>query len=98
MLKIIKVTGDSLTPDYQDGDFVVLIAKSFLFNRLNPGDTVVFIDHHYGMMIKKIRSIEFDQIFVIGTHIDSVDSKQLGPINRDRLIGKVIWHIASVRQ
>ena len=85
-------------PDYKEGDFVVLAARSFLCNSINPGDIVVFENELYGMMIKKVQSIELDQIYVTGTHIHSVDSKQLGPIHRDRLLGKVIWHITGPRR
>ena len=85
-------------PDYKEGDFVVLAARSFLFNSLNPGDIVVFENELYGMMIKKVQSVDLDQIYVTGTHIHSVDSKQLGPIHRDRLLGKVIWHITGPRR
>ncbi len=85
-------------PDYQDGDFVVLAAKSFLFKNIKTGDTVVFKHEFYGMMIKNVQSVDQDQIYVTGNHIHSVDSKQLGPIHRDRLLGKVIWHIAGPRR
>ena len=85
-------------PDYQEGDFVVVVAKSFLFNNIKAGDTIVFKHEFYGMMIKNVQSVDLDQIYVAGTHIHSVNSRQLGPIHRDRLLGKVIWHIASPRR
>jgi len=98
VLKIIKVTGESLTPAYQEGDFVVLAAKPFLFGKINPGDVVVFEHHIYGTIIKKVQLVDSDLIYVVGTHIDSIDSRQLGPIHRDMLLGKVIWHIAGPRR
>jgi phage repressor protein C with HTH and peptisase S24 domain len=95
VLKIIKVTGESLTPVYQEGDFVVIASNPFLFGSIKPGDIVVFVHNDFGTMIKKVQSVDFDQIYVTGTHAHSVDSNQLGPIHRDRLLGKVIWHIAG---
>jgi signal peptidase I len=95
MLRIIKVTGDSLSPVYHDGDFV-LIAKipGFLLN-IRVGDTLVFTLPHYGQLIKKVESISDheDKIFVIGFHKDSVDSRQFGPIRKKDIRGKVICHI-----
>jgi len=98
VLKIIKVTGDSLTPIYQEGDFVVLAAGPFFFWKIKPGDVVVFDHHIYGTMIKNVGSVDSDLIYVTGTHIHSMDSRQLGPIHRDMLLGKVIWHIAGPRR
>ncbi len=74
---------------------MVLTTKPFLFGSIKPGDIVVFEHNDFGTMIKKVQSVDSDQIFVAGTHIHSVDSNQLGPIHRDRLLGKVIWHIAG---
>jgi phage repressor protein C with HTH and peptisase S24 domain len=91
MIKFIKVTGESLSPVYQEGDFVMLITNPFFsFKR---GDTIVFRHAEYGTMIKNIDSIDSDKIQVIGTHAHSVDSRLFGPIERSDVIGKVVWHI-----
>jgi phage repressor protein C with HTH and peptisase S24 domain len=91
MIKFIKVTGDSLSPAYKEGDYVMLITVPFLsFKR---GDTIVFRHTQYGTMIKNIDSIDSDKIFVVGTHPLSIDSRQFGPIQRGDVEGKVIWHI-----
>jgi len=91
MIKFIKVTGDSLSPAYTEGDYVMLVTYPlFSFKR---GDTIVFRHPDYGTMIKDIDSIDSDKIFVVGTHLHSVDSRQFGPIERCDVLGKVIWHI-----
>ncbi len=107
MLKIIKVKGDSLSPEYLEGDFVVLLKfftwrfwRNFFFlNPLKRGDVLVFHQDEYGIMIKKFERSEQngERLFVTGTHPHSVDSSQFGPIQRDALIGKVIWHIPKPR-
>lgn len=91
MIKFIKVTGDSLSPAYKEGDYVMLITVSFFY--LKRGDTIVFKHPEYGTMIKNIDSIDSDKIFVVGTHPHSTDSRQFGPIERSEVVGKVIWHI-----
>jgi nickel-type superoxide dismutase maturation protease len=91
MIKFIKVTGDSLSPAYKEGDYVMLVTVPFFsFKR---GDTIVFRQPQYGTMIKNIDSIDSDKIFVVGTHPRSTDSRQFGPIQRGDVVGKVIWHI-----
>jgi nickel-type superoxide dismutase maturation protease len=91
MLRLIKVTGSSLYPEYREGDYVMVVTIPFF--RLNKGDIVVFQQPGYGMMIKKIAGIDGTGIHVLGSHPESVDSRRFGPIQRGDVLGKVIWHI-----
>jgi type IV secretory pathway protease TraF len=61
------------------------------------GDVVAFRHPDYGVMIKKIAAISprGDEIFVVGTHEYSVDSRHFGTLQRTDLLGKVVWHIAK---
>jgi signal peptidase I len=95
MLQILKVAGESLAPEYREGDFVLIAKIPFLLNRLEDGDIVAFRHPVYGLMIKKIAALEpkRDEIFVVGTHESSIDSRHFGTIRRADLVGKVIWHI-----
>lgn len=95
MLRIVKVTGDSLTPYVREGDFVLISKIPFLLNSLKVGDIIVFEHSTYGRLIKRIERFSADGalIFVIGSHEWSVDSRQFGPVDRSTILGKVIWHI-----
>jgi signal peptidase I len=95
MLKLLKVSGDSLLPMYRDGDFVLASKIPYLFGTIMPGDVVVFRHKVYGTMIKKVQSVVPDkgEIYVVGTHENSVDSRQFGTINKRDVVGKVIGHI-----
>ena len=95
MLRLIKVKGDSLVPDFREGDFVVTIKIPLLWYKLHPGDIVVFRHPEYGLMIKKVEHLSLDgeSLFVIGTHPDSIDSRRFGAVPMRNLIGKVIWHV-----
>ena len=95
MLRILKVSGGSLTPEFLEGDFVLIAKIPFLLNRLKVDDIVAFRHSEYGVMLKKVAVLdpEGEQIFVVGTHDQSVDSRRFGPIQRADLLGKVIWHI-----
>jgi len=97
MLRIHKVTGDSMSPDFQDGDFVVLTTVPFFLQRLKAGDTVIFKHKLYGTLIKRIASFdpETDEAYVEGTRPDSLDSRRLGTIRREAIRGKVIAHFSK---
>lgn len=99
MFRLIKVTGESLSPLFNDGDYVVITTAPFFFRKINRGDVVVFRHDEVGIMIKRVEYIDpsSNTLFVSGTHPSSVDSKQLGPISINTLIGKVIWHIPKPR-
>jgi len=96
MLKIIKVTGDSMSPDFKEGDFVLLATASFLLKRLKVGDTIVFVHKLYGILIKRIASFdpETGEVYIEGTRPDSLDSRRLGTIRRENMQGKVIAHFS----
>ena len=75
MLKLLRVKGNSLRPELQDGDIVMLLTWCRLW-KLKPGDRVVFRQPTYGTLIKKIERLGpgKDQVFVTGAHAASVDS------------------------
>jgi nickel-type superoxide dismutase maturation protease len=94
MLKLLKITGESLSPDFDHGDFVLVSKIPFYFNSPSVGDVVAFNQPGYGLLIKRIQAIQPDgAIEVIGSHPESVDSRVFGPIHYKDLLGKVIWHI-----
>ena len=95
MLKILKVTGDSLSPFFLEGDFVVVSKIPFFLRKPRSGDIVVFEHPTYGTLIKRVERLSPDgeEVYVIGEHPLSTDSRQFGPLPCRILLGKVIWHI-----
>ena len=95
MFQIIKVSGRSLLPDYQEGDFVLVGKAPRCLCSVRQGDVVVFRHPSHGKMIKKVARVSPDgEVFhVVGTHENSVDSRHFGGVRKGELIGKVIWHI-----
>lgn len=94
MLRILRIEGNSLSPEYQEGDFVVMATCPFFLRRLREGNIIIFRDGYYGTLIKRITGFEAEgNILVGGTHADSLDSRILGPIRPEAVIGRVIWHI-----
>jgi signal peptidase I len=93
MLRFMKVKGESLYPDYRNGDFV-LVAKSPLpFNKVKPGDIIVFNQPQYGMMIKRVSKVSSHGLDVRGSLVESIDSRFFGLVPLKDVLGKVIWHI-----
>lgn len=88
----MRVKGNSLRPEVQDGDVVLLLTWRRLW-KLKPGDRVVFRQPTYGTLIKKIERLGpgKDQVFVTGAHAASVDSYEFGPIPIQSIIGIVIF-------
>ena len=97
MLRIIKVKGDSLSPEYKEGDYVVITTFPFFFRSLQQGDTIIFRHPVYGTMIKHVERVdpETKELFVIGNHPQSVDSRQFGTISQKWITGRVLWQIAK---
>ena len=98
MFRILKVTGDSMSPDFQEGDFVMLATAPFFLSRLKIGDAIIFDHKLYGTLIKRIASFdpETAEAYVEGTRADSLDSRRLGTIRRDAIRGKVIAHFSKL--
>jgi len=96
MFKLLRISGHSLLPTYRDGDYVLISRIPHLFRPVKQGDIVAFRHKTYGLMIKKVHSVvpERSEIYVIGTHEASVDSRHFGAIRRKDVLGTVIWHIA----
>ena len=97
IVKLLRVTGASLQPYYQDGDFVLISKIPIIFKSVRAGDVIVFHHEVYGTLIKRIERLVPEQngFYVLGTRLDSIDSRVIGLITKKDVIGKVIWHIAK---
>ena len=58
MLKLLKIAGQSLEPEYRKGDFVLVSKIPFLFAPPRAGDIVAFHHAKHGTMIKRVQSID----------------------------------------
>jgi signal peptidase I len=96
MLRLLKVTGNSLVPRFEEGDFVIVSKIPFIFAPVQPGDVVAFRQPGYGLLIKLVESVDAarGELTVTGTQPGSVDSRVFGPIANTALVGKVIWHVS----
>ena len=91
MFQVLRIHGESMSPEYQEGDFV-LIMKIFR-GKIKIGDVIVFQHQFYGTLIKDVEKITDEGIYVFGRRENSLDSRRLGPVNPVSVQGRVIWHI-----
>jgi nickel-type superoxide dismutase maturation protease len=98
MIKILRISGRSLEPEYQDGDYVLVSKIPLFFRRARRGDVVAFQKPPYGLLIKRVEYLTpAGELFVLGNHAASTDSLQFGPVRKQDLLGKVIGHIQKPR-
>jgi signal peptidase I len=96
MLRLFKVTGKSLEPIYQEGDFVLASKIPFYIRAPRPGDFIVFRHARLGVLIKCIERVTpLGALYVTGTRPSSHDSDDFGVISPGDVLGKVV---AAVRK
>jgi signal peptidase I len=97
MFKIVKVKGNSMSPDFQEGDFAALVTVPFFSKRLKVGDVIIFEHRLYGRLIKRIAAFdpETGEVYVEGVDPGGLDSRRLGTIRRENIRGKVIAHFSK---
>jgi len=95
MFRLLRVRGQSLAPDYREGDYVLAAKVPFPSGKIRAGDVIVFDQPGYGRLIKRVTRVLDDggAFEVQGTQVESTDSRNFGPVPADRVSAKVIWHI-----
>lgn len=95
MVRIIKVTGNSLSPFFFPGDYVLVLRSSRRKKNLSPGDFVVFDHSEYGRLIKRITHNDATQGFIEaeGVHPDSLSSQKIGKVPYKDILGKVVFRV-----
>lgn len=99
MFRLIKVEGESMQPRYQPGDYVLVCRAPIFCIPIKPGDTVVFNQPPYGILIKQVSELDpaTGEMMVTGLQPESVDSRHFGPVPAHKLLGKVVGHIPRSR-
>ena len=95
MFRLFRVRGDSLWPDFREGDYVLAAGVPFPVKKIRAGDVIVFRQPGYGTLIKRVQHVleQGDVYEVRGSQIPSTDSRNFGPVAKGQVSGKVIWHI-----
>ena len=95
MIKIIKVTGNSLSPFFLPGDYVLVLRAPCLYKHLSPGDFVVFDHSEYGRLIKQVNHNNPSESYIEteGVHPDSLSSVKIGKVHYEDIIGRVFRRV-----
>lgn len=89
-LNLIKVEGDSMSPNIKQGSFVFIFKSPF--TKFKTGDLVVVDHSQYGRIIKRVYSSNNNQQFSLtGDNPDSLSSEKMGLVNKRQLCGKVFY-------
>jgi phage repressor protein C with HTH and peptisase S24 domain len=99
MVKVIKVTGNSLSPFFLSGDYVVVSTARRQYPNLRKGQVVVANHPTLGLLIKRIlrNDTQAKCVELEGTHPDSISSAKIGLVAYQDLVGKVLVHIKRPR-
>ena len=90
MIRIFRVSGASMEPDYREGDFVLVLRARM--RQFKPGTPIAFMHPDYGLLIKKVdySNLESKVVWVSGTNARSIRSQNLGPISVNQILGTVL--------
>ncbi|MEP3892034.1 MAG: nickel-type superoxide dismutase maturation protease [Hellea sp.] len=90
MLRLVKITGQSMSPTLNDGDYVITKKP-----RLYQAGLIYVINHiDLGRIIKRLQSTKHDRCYFIGDNPKaSTPSSLIGAVERERVIGQVIYVI-----
>ena len=94
MIKLVKVTGNSMSPTLVDGDYV-LIRKPRRQRKLTLGLIYVINHSELGRIIKRLGDMKHDHCFFIGDNPSSTPSTVIGAVESSRVIGQVILAIGK---
>lgn len=94
LLTRLITVGHSMEPNILQGQTVLVSSIPFLFSRPKSGDIVAFKKEEK-IFIKRIARVEGPKYFITGDNKnDSLDSRGLGWVQRQDILGKVIITIA----
>ena len=79
-----------MEPTIKNDSFVLVSGIPYLFSKPKVNDIVAF-RYEGKIFIKRIKAINKDKFFLTGDNSnDSLDSKKIGLIDKENIIGKVI--------
>ncbi len=88
------VAGPSMEPTLFAGDRVVVDRWTFRQRAPRTGELVLVLEESGGMLVKRVVAVDrkHGTFRVLGDNLAvSRDSRHFGPIDRDRVRGRVVW-------
>jgi phage repressor protein C with HTH and peptisase S24 domain len=99
MIRILKVTGYSLSPSFLSGDYVIVRTSHNNPPAFAKGEIVVARHQALGLIIKQVRldHPDTETLELEGTHSDSISSEKIGLVPYQDVVGKLLFHIKRPR-
>lgn len=95
--RIVRVAGESMEPKYRSGDYLLVWTLKRLF-KPKAGDAILFKHARHGLMVKLVESRGADGRYAVrGLHPRSSETRTLGLIQEEDVIGKVGMHFKGKR-
>lgn len=92
LLSKFKISGHSMEPTFKNGDKILATYFFYLFKSPQINDIVVFKDQENKIFVKRIIDVKNNRYIVLGDNKkDSLDSRNFGEIQRDQILGKLIY-------
>jgi len=90
MFRLVKVTGQSMSPTLEDGDYIITKKP-----RLYQAGLIYVINHiDLGRIIKRLQDTKHDKCFFIGDNPKaSTPSSLIGAVERNRVVGQALYVI-----
>ena len=89
MFRIVKVVGDSMEPELSNGDYVITRKP----RSIRPGFMYVVNHSDLGRIVKWLTKIDDKSYYFAGGNGESIGTDVMGPVTKDRILGKVILRI-----
>ncbi|MBI2005539.1 MAG: signal peptidase I [Candidatus Aenigmarchaeota archaeon] len=94
-----KIEDRSMEPAFKSGDYVIVNKLAYIFRNPSKEDVIVFRHpkEKNKFLIKRISLVtNSDEYFVVGDNKNfSQDSRHFGPIKKDLIIGKFLFHVGK---
>ncbi|WP_363323506.1 S24/S26 family peptidase [uncultured Pseudoteredinibacter sp.] len=90
MLKIFKITGNSMSPRFNDGDYLLLFT---LYQKSRPGQFLVYDHPTIGPIFKQVCEVtEGGSFYLKSLNSAGVSSEDIGLCQTENIIGRMLWH------
>ena len=96
MFRIYRVSGNSMQPYLNKGDYIVALNRFFSKKlRLKVGQVVIVEHPRLGVSVKRIAAIQNDKFELIGDGADTSSTADMGLIDKSQLLGKLLFRIKA---
>jgi phage repressor protein C with HTH and peptisase S24 domain len=99
MFAIHRVSGESMSPELNAGDYVVLCIAPWFVSSPKSGEWLVFDHPIYGSLVKEVVQVNREQnIFLArGLNPQSISTMEMGEMPLAFITGKVLFRIRPIR-